>query len=545
MKRSIMALALALCMLMVVPMAGCTNGGDEWSEYSVYEMVSGSGNKNDGADDKNNTASKNDTNKNDSSKNNTSSKKDNGKNDTGKQPSGNGITTSVSGKDKNADYTVSGKVTVSVNTSRPTDYEAMFDSFQAVYKKVDLEVKYFSDSSDGSKEYILKQASIGKLPDVVFDDTQEMPTYVSQGLVYPLDDFIKNDPDVKYIPSNILDTYKYGGKLYALPNSVHFYCIQINEDLADELNISMPALNWTTEDFKAFLKKGSTDKYAGVEELFGNDTLAATLAPNYNTNVTIDGFNYKTNKFDLKGSYASALKDMIELRKYPNLEAFQLRASGEYAKKFGSSNIGDSEMATKLGKTLAGLDVGTWSETLLQNYKFKMVLHPFPQTKANPGRMPIHVDHSFMTSSAKNPKAAFQLLRFITYSTEGNLARLGMYDKANKDKYALSSNYYIPVTRHPDVIAKFNTLNVGEVVNYFYKNLDKGYRADPKKTVPGFRETWKEICTEEMDKLTEGIGDVDAKCAELEPKINKALSDYITDFNKKLTKVQAEFKPRH
>ena len=97
----------------------------------------------------------------------------------------------MTGKDPNANYKVSGKVSVAVNTNRPTDYEALFEAFQAVYKDVELEIRYFSDG-DKSLNYILKQASINKLPDVVFDDAASVPTYVAQGLAYPLDKFVKD-----------------------------------------------------------------------------------------------------------------------------------------------------------------------------------------------------------------------------------------------------------------------------------------------------------------------------------------------------------------
>lgn len=49
----------------------------------------------------------------------------------------------------------------------------------------------------------------------------------------------------------------------------------------------------------------------------------------------------------------------------------------------------------------------------------------------------MHVDYNFMTTAvtAENVDAAFQVLRYTSYSVEGNLARQSMWDKENEGKY--------------------------------------------------------------------------------------------------------------
>jgi len=439
----------------------------------------------------------------------------------------------MTGKDKNANYKVKGKVSVAVNTNRPTDYEAMFEAFQAVYKDVDLEIRYFSDG-DKSLNYILKQASINKLPDVVFDDAASVPTYVAQGLAYPLDNFVKNDPDIKYVSNEILDSYRYGEKLFALPNSIHFSCVMINLDIVKKLNLKMPSLSWTVDDMVAFLKAGTTKEYSGCEQLFGNYTIAAQLCPIYDKTVGLYGYDHKNGKFNLT-SMTKGLQLMTDLRKIEGLEAFSLRMSGidKYTAKFGNSNTSDTRMALKLGKTLVEFDSGTWEDPNLGNFKFDNCLWPYPQSEK--GRMPIHVDHSMMMKTAKNPEAAFQLLRFITYSSEGNLARLSMYDKANSGKYTLSSRMYFPVSNHPDIVAKFNTLKLPEQYKYMYSNISKCYRADPKKYMVDYEDVIK-TATEEWNKVQDGLADATSTNATMEKKLNAKLANSLKDFNAKIAK---------
>ena len=205
----------------------------------------------------------------------------------------------------------------------------------------------------------------------------------------------------------------------------------------------------------------------------------------------------------------------------------------KYTAKFGNSNTSDTRMALKLGKTLVEFDSGTWEDPNLSNFKFDNCLWPYPQSEA--GRMPIHVDHSMMMKTAKNPEAAFQLLRFITYSSEGNLARLSMYDKENEGKYVLSSRMYFPVSSHPDVVAKFKTLDLPEQYKYMYDNISKCYRADPKKYMVDYEDVIK-TATEEWDKVQDGLADATSTNATMEKKLNTKLANSLKEFNTKIEK---------
>ena len=207
-----------------------------------------------------------------------------------------------------------------------------------------------------------------------------------------------------------------------------------------------------------------------------------------------------------------ALKFQRKLRDYPGLEGFWMRQSAanigdsDYAKKFGTSNLDDIRMAFKLGKMITQY-YGTWQAPALKNtLKFDFELWPFPQHKNSKGRMPVHIDHSFMTSSAKNTDAAFAFLRYVTYSTEGNIARLSMYDKANKGKYALNNSMYYPVVTSAKVTEKFNSLpGVTKVDKYLLNNIGNSYRADCFKFVPDFRKIHTQYISPAMDQVSDGV----------------------------------------
>jgi hypothetical protein len=156
--------------------------------------------------------------------------------------------------------------------------------------------------------------------------------------------------------------------------------------------------------------------------------------------------------------------------------------------------------------------------------------------------MPIHIDHSFMTSSAKNPEAAFQVLRYLTYSTEGNIARLSMFDDANKDKYVLNGKLYYPTSTHPDIAKKFSELSgVGEVEQYLFENIKNSSRVDLWKTVPSFNEIDNEQISEPTNRIGDGLYTASDILPGVEKNANTAMKKAWSDFDSKLKQVQQEF----
>lgn len=72
---------------------------------------------------------------------------------------------------------------------------------------------------------------------------------------------------------NLIQDYTYCGRLYALPHQVQYEGTFINLDVLDALNLDMPSLDWTPEDFAEYLKAATTSTYSGIEKLFMIPTL--------------------------------------------------------------------------------------------------------------------------------------------------------------------------------------------------------------------------------------------------------------------------------
>lgn len=463
----------------------------------------------------------------------------------GPKPSNN-LVVSDAGKDPNARYDIKGEVTVAIDTARATDYQALFDQFSSVYPNIKLKFQYFQhkdtggSNEDNAMEYLTSCAATKTMPDVVFDDAGFMPFYLSQGWVHPLDSFVKNDSDFNYIPQNLIDSFTFGKKLYALPGSLHFNGVYVNADLLDELNMKMPALGWTMSEMATYLRKATTEKYGGTNAISDMQVLHYSGIFGTGTDSTTLGYNYKTRSFGDMSGLRKAVNYVKQLNQVPGLVTSKMSAD-DFASKFGSANVSVIER----GLVLLRLGVGTWIlNTDNSSVSYKRVLWSPPQEQK--GRMGMHVDFSFMTSTAKNPEAAYQVLRYITYSTEGNLARLSMYDKANSGKYELKSPYYIPATKNPKVKEKFVTLpSIGDYEKYCYDNMQNSFRVDPEKFVPNWLDMFNGMFVPEIGKVMSGASDLDSTIANLQKSMTSYLNGKWKTFDDKLKTIQADFDKTH
>ena len=230
MLKRILCALLALALLASLTACKKSTGGsssDEW-EYE-YETVTNKKNKDSSGEDNTSTGA---------SQSGAATKNSSG--GTSSSGKGGNIVVKGAGTDPLADYKASGTVIVSVDTARANDYQGLFDAFKQVFPKVKLKIDYFAHSSeDSAAEYLSARAAAVNMPDIVYDDTGRIPTYLTQGWMYPLDEFVKGDTDYrKYVPDNLKADYTYGGKLYALPHQAHYETFLLNLDLLTIIQIT-------------------------------------------------------------------------------------------------------------------------------------------------------------------------------------------------------------------------------------------------------------------------------------------------------------------
>ncbi len=437
---------------------------------------------------------------------------------------------------------IKGTVTVGINSFRNSDSQAICEAFKKQYPNVEVKPVVFESSTDDATEWLTSMKMANKtIPDIIFDDAGPLPTYIQNGWVYPLTDFVKDDAEYKNVPDNVKDNFTYNGNIYALGQTLHSNAVIINEDLVEEMNVSLPEYDWTWDEFKEFIKACTNSEYSGVEDM----TQIYNWAPGAMTEgASITGYQYDTNTFNLE-AVRKYVNYYDEIAKLNGVEASSLKqkvsaGKSDYAKKFG--DVSGTNAAFIAGKVACVFN-GTWSYASWnqKDLDFNWEFYPVPQCAE--GRIPIHVDYCWMTTDVKeeNLEAAWTFLRYVTYSKAGNIARLTSYDE---DHISEDSNYvyYMPCTTDEDVVEKFKSLPyVSDSIVYIYENFGNGYLGDPEKTVPGFEAVEYPVVGKLAFESVTGRDNFSAKMNDAEKQANKEILEYKKIFDEALAKFEKEF----
>ncbi len=444
--------------------------------------------------------------------------------------------------DAGADYVVEGRVSIAVDTVRPTDYDAMFEVMEQLYPNIQFAYDYWVHSSnDDGREYLTSRMKTGTAANIMWDEAGELPTYLMQGWVSPITHYAKNDPALQYLPERFISDYSFGGELYALPHQAAFETVTFNMDLLAQTGLSLPGLEWSMDDYERYLRAGAAlfnqGVAVGVQDLFE----AYNRVCFYEISKTggrygVRGYNYNTKKMEVDPLITGAVRFRAWREMAVGVEGFYAyhEDGSAFAEKLGLSHYRD---AWKSGKALMEDDVTAYVDQYSKQLSFNYKMWTMPNID---GKMPMHVDHCFITATtpADRMDACYQALRFMTISANGNMARLDMYEDANRGKYSLNAHVYYPVTTHPDVVEKFNNLScTDEVDEYLLANIQNSSRYDTFKLVPELRYLTADYLSSHLNNITTGDGNATPLYGAAE-QFNTAMDEAWKNFFVQLKKVE-------
>ncbi len=449
--------------------------------------------------------------------------------------------------DLGADYTVKGKVKIAVDTVRPTDYQAMFAAMQQMYPRVEITLdKWTHSTNDDGREYLVRTMKTGTAADIMWDEAGEMPRYIKAGWVRQITDYVNADPEASNIPANLKADYTFGGALFAVPHQATFELTAVNTTLYEQLGGKASDLEkyrnhpWSWGDYCNLLDLGAYGFAKGIcvatDELFSSHHRYAWYVGSDSAakHYSILGLNINTYTFE-DGLFCESAKEFRRLR------IKTLGVEGWYTAQQGLlSQIGYSGSYSGLWKAGKALVTDTTtSYAKCKNLKFDYITMPTPSKNGN---LMMHVDHCFITSNCSrvNLSAAFQLLRFMTYSTNGNLARLSMYEPENAGMYNLNHHIYYPTTNSKVVAEKFNGLVVADVTDkYLFANIKNSNRYDAYKIISDYRDNYnKAKIPAALNEITDGKDTGGSSLNEAIFRFNKLSVQSVKDFNAAVAEVK-------
>ncbi|HET7559336.1 MAG TPA: sugar ABC transporter substrate-binding protein [Limnochordia bacterium] len=146
------------------------------------------------------------------------------------------------------------EVFIRPNTSDEPIYAAIKQAFEASHPDIRIDYVRASFSDYWKKIPVLYAADTA--PDVIFPSTSYAVQYALQGMLLPLDELAAQDHfDLNQYFAPIIDQYRVGGTLYALPNDFAALAYIYNVDQFNEAGLTQPQNGWSWAQFLAAATK--------------------------------------------------------------------------------------------------------------------------------------------------------------------------------------------------------------------------------------------------------------------------------------------------
>ncbi len=118
-------------------------------------------------------------------------------------------------------------------------------------EKYDVDIEYVTGiPQDQYEEWLGEKYLENDMPDLFFVPNELFSTYVSNGMLMNLDEWIVNDSSLHLSAyySVSLDATQMNGHTYALPYASSPQLMLVNQDILNDFSLEMPEENWTWDD---------------------------------------------------------------------------------------------------------------------------------------------------------------------------------------------------------------------------------------------------------------------------------------------------------
>ncbi|MFJ8980477.1 ABC transporter substrate-binding protein [Streptomyces sp. NPDC102282] len=181
------------------------------------------------------------------------------------------------GRETGADRLSRDRVTIRLNWWGAEERQKLTADAVRLFEKKHPRIHVQMEYSDwtGYWDRLATMSAAGDPPDVIQMDALYLSAYADRGALLDLgkSKFL----DRGRLPAKLLDTGRYEGKLYAVPNAVTAPGLAVNTTLLDKLGLKLPdTKSWTWSEYEAFAAKVnrvSGGKVAGALPLTGASAL--------------------------------------------------------------------------------------------------------------------------------------------------------------------------------------------------------------------------------------------------------------------------------
>ena len=286
-------------------------------------------------------------------------------------------------------------------------------------------------------------AETGGLPDVML--VQRLELTLPLNALADISDFYAHDSDTQYIFESLQNDGVYDGVRYAVPTFFYPEYWFVNLDILTNAGIAKPSYNWTWDQMES-IAQACYDESTHTIGQYGVSPYYRLLPKQLSGNPSWQSFTFDGEKFNFDSIYfENAMNKLVTAL-----------SSHTVTLEFGSETLeeyyGDQAFNPRYGGKVAIWSAPSWeAKDQFAKMSFNWDVYPGPGGSTN-GNIDImgvstngNIDIMGVSTTCTEKAAAYQLLKWMTYSKQGLIARNQMYQDYKDVLFISSNNYPYPI----------------------------------------------------------------------------------------------------
>lgn len=323
------------------------------------------------------------------------------------------------------------------NNEVETIESLMVKEFTKKYPNITVEMQLVGEASEWDSN-MLALLETDDLPDVFL--VNRLENFLPYGMLADISEMYNHDDDTEAIFDSIKNLGLYNNKRYVIPTYIYPSFWVVNLDLLDEYNVTKPTYDWTWSQMEE-IAKSCYDPSQNVWGIYGSAQYyyeyPKVLENATNPNNGWYAMGYDGEKFNfMSNSFLQAMNHLEEA----------------WTEGYVKEALSAEDIYNLYGQDAQNWDpryngkVAIWREASwslkehLDDIAFEFDIYPAPS-----GVGMGNTDIAAVSSLSEHPQAAYQLLKWMSFSEEGIVRRYELYEDYKDELFMSGNNYPYPV----------------------------------------------------------------------------------------------------
>jgi|GEM_PF-1209547 len=319
----------------------------------------------------------------------------------------------------------------------------MVQAFTEKYPNITVNMQIVSEDTEWDASFMALAEPPSTLPDVFL--IRRLGNFLPYNILADITEYFDHDPDTDYIFDSVYHLGTYQGRRYAVPTFIFPQLWIVNLDILDAAGIQAPGYDWTYEQMKA-IAEAATNESTHVIGMYGAHyfyrelpkvlKLRAATTPEELAEARkwyAFGFDGEVFHFD-DPSFLTSMNDMRDAL-----------SAGYCVHQLSSDLLTEWYLSSDFeprynGKVALWRDASWSAKNYFPQMFFNWDVYPGPD-----GVTGGNTDIAGVSYTSEHKEAAYQLLKWMSYSEEGLLKRYELFEEFSDLVSGQANNYGYPI----------------------------------------------------------------------------------------------------